>query len=73
MSDWDPLFVAVVLFILLTPGLLFQKEFEIRAAQFVLFLRKKDGRLGARGDSSGAVCAVKSRIAIPVAGEEKSC
>ncbi|KAK7851270.1 hypothetical protein CFP56_042493 [Quercus suber] len=24
MSDWGPIFVAVVLFVLLTPGLLFQ-------------------------------------------------
>jgi hypothetical protein len=41
----------------------------------VLFLKKNQEKKMADwgGDSSGAVCAVESRIAIPVSGEEKSC
>lgn len=42
----------------------------------MLFLKKNQEKKmadWARGDSSGAVCAVEYRIAIPVSGEEKSC
>ncbi|MBA0705091.1 hypothetical protein Gohar_016141, partial [Gossypium harknessii] len=34
MSDWGPVFVAVVLFILLTPGLLIQVPGKSRAIEF---------------------------------------
>ncbi|XP_056168533.1 uncharacterized protein LOC130138434 [Syzygium oleosum] len=34
MSDWGPVFVAVVLFVLLTPGLLFQLPGRHRFVEF---------------------------------------
>ncbi|KAJ6944059.1 hypothetical protein NC652_009474 [Populus alba x Populus x berolinensis] len=34
MSDWGPVFMAVVLFILLTPGLLFQVPGRHRSIEF---------------------------------------
>ncbi|XP_012446040.1 uncharacterized protein LOC105769744 [Gossypium raimondii] len=34
MSDWGPVFVAVVLFILLTPGLLIQVPGKSKAIEF---------------------------------------
>ncbi|KAI4336566.1 hypothetical protein L6164_015078 [Bauhinia variegata] len=34
MSDWGPVFVAVVLFVLLTPGLLFQVPGRSRCIEF---------------------------------------
>ncbi|KAI8533403.1 hypothetical protein RHMOL_Rhmol10G0006900 [Rhododendron molle] len=34
MSDWGPVFVAVVLFVLLTPGLLFQVPGRNRCIEF---------------------------------------
>ncbi|KAG2702758.1 hypothetical protein I3843_06G098100 [Carya illinoinensis] len=34
MSDWGPVFVAVVLFVLLTPGLLFQVPGHSRYVEF---------------------------------------
>ncbi|KAJ4710812.1 hypothetical protein OWV82_016941 [Melia azedarach] len=34
MSDWGPVFVAVLLFVLLTPGLLFQVPGHHRCVEF---------------------------------------
>ncbi|KAI9169980.1 hypothetical protein LWI28_020485 [Acer negundo] len=34
MSDWGPVFVAVILFVLLTPGLLFQLPGKQRCVEF---------------------------------------
>ncbi|KDP26825.1 hypothetical protein JCGZ_17983 [Jatropha curcas] len=34
MSDWGPVFVAVILFVLLTPGLLFQVPGNRRCVEF---------------------------------------
>lgn len=34
MSDWGPVFVAVILFVLLTPGLLFQIPAKGRLVEF---------------------------------------
>ncbi|XAR58282.1 hypothetical protein NMG60_11026719 [Bertholletia excelsa] len=34
MSDWGPVFVSVVLFVLLTPGLLFQMPGRNRCVEF---------------------------------------
>ncbi|XP_022882277.1 uncharacterized protein LOC111399244 [Olea europaea var. sylvestris] len=34
MSDWGPVFVAVILFILLSPGLLFQLPGQRRCVEF---------------------------------------
>ncbi|XP_028075848.1 uncharacterized protein LOC114278060 [Camellia sinensis] len=34
MSDWGPVFVAVVLFVLLSPGLLFQVPGRSRSVEF---------------------------------------
>ncbi|KAA3463338.1 hypothetical protein EPI10_007693 [Gossypium australe] len=34
MSDWGPVFVALVLFVLLTPGLLFQVPGHHRCVEF---------------------------------------
>ncbi|MQL81502.1 hypothetical protein Taro_013960 [Colocasia esculenta] len=34
MADWGPVFIAVVLFILLTPGLLFQMPGKNRFVEF---------------------------------------
>ncbi|TYJ04001.1 hypothetical protein E1A91_A12G064300v1 [Gossypium mustelinum] len=34
MSDWGPIFVALVLFVLLTPGLLFQVPGHHRCVEF---------------------------------------
>lgn len=35
MADWGPIVIAVVLFVLLTPGLLFQLPGNSRAIEFV--------------------------------------
>ncbi|KVH99010.1 Protein of unknown function DUF3339, partial [Cynara cardunculus var. scolymus] len=79
MLDWAPILVGLLLFILLSPGLIFQVPGNTRTVEFGSFSTNGkalkfitgDGGLGTSTGGGGTICAVNTGTVIPVAWSQQ--